>query len=431
MHLTRAQNDQLRALANSHVADTPLLARSTSRARTVPSSTYRLEGSNESVLSASRRPGSPDSYPASLSSSRAAASTQAVLSQVDQSVASMRQGAEADLAAYKARLAAKLGSSAPVAVGAPLYSGATSEVPPASPIQGASTTMGMGMGSSMRMSPMSEEEEERDRGSARVKQQGDGPVSLPRPAPVGRAASGAAAGGTGGGYARKGADPASQSAASATGAAAAAGKTSVDLQLGAEPRPEVRAGPVDMDRTGHVLSASGEERQGGTGTGTTGARAAHGQAVTVSSASTATPAAGRSGSAGRGSGVPVGSRTAGGSAGKGGARAPSNGRRPSSTAAPAPAPAPPPAPPSSSTSSSSTPSMSAPQFFSLLRTHVPPSALETLMAGLTLFNKGDISKGELMNIAGTSLGQAYPSSAPHGGAPPDLLAMFKSLILRV
>lgn len=73
------------------------------------------------------------------------------------------------------------------------------------------------------------------------------------------------------------------------------------------------------------------------------------------------------------------------------------------------------------------------QFFALLRTHVPPSHLETLMTGLTLFNKGDISKGELLAIATSSLGSgnvAGAVGAPSSAPLPDLVGLFKSLILR-
>jgi hypothetical protein len=72
--------------------------------------------------------------------------------------------------------------------------------------------------------------------------------------------------------------------------------------------------------------------------------------------------------------------------------------------------------------------LTAPAFFALLRTHVHPSNLETLMAALSVFNKGSIGKGELLTIAERALrGGGSGGEAVDG---PDLISMFKTLILR-
>ncbi len=95
--------------------------------------------------------------------------------------------------------------------------------------------------------------------------------------------------------------------------------------------------------------------------------------------------------------------------------------------------------PSSSSSTSSTSSMTAPQFFKLLKARVSPSNLETLMASLSVFNQGSISKGELLSIAERTLAPdpLRLTVAPDVAAKfsqaeltADLTEVFKRLILR-
>ena len=94
---------------------------------------------------------------------------------------------------------------------------------------------------------------------------------------------------------------------------------------------------------------------------------------------------------------------------------------------------------SSSSSSSSTSTMTAPQFFKLLKARVSPSNLETLMASLSVFNQGSISKGELLSIAERTLAPdplrmtvapEIASKFTQAELTSDLTEVFKRLILR-
>ena len=94
---------------------------------------------------------------------------------------------------------------------------------------------------------------------------------------------------------------------------------------------------------------------------------------------------------------------------------------------------------SSSSFSLSTSTMTAPQFFKLLKARVSPSNLETLMASLSVFNQGSISKGELLSIAERTLAPdpLRMTIAPEIAAKftqaeltADLTEVFKRLILR-
>ena len=71
--------------------------------------------------------------------------------------------------------------------------------------------------------------------------------------------------------------------------------------------------------------------------------------------------------------------------------------------------------------------MTTPSFFALLRRHVAPRDLETLMTALSVFNAGRIAKADLLQVAHSTL--RLPKGA--GGAPPvpDLVRVFESLIL--
>ena len=73
--------------------------------------------------------------------------------------------------------------------------------------------------------------------------------------------------------------------------------------------------------------------------------------------------------------------------------------------------------------------MSTPAFFALLTRHVAPGQLETLMTALAAFNAGKIGKADLLAVAEQSL--RLPPALAARKELPDLVAVFKALILRV
>lgn len=90
----------------------------------------------------------------------------------------------------------------------------------------------------------------------------------------------------------------------------------------------------------------------------------------------------------------------------------SNGRRP----APAPAPAP--------------KKLSAVDFFGLLRAHLPPTHLESLMSALAMFNANKLAKAELMKVATRALRPDDKELRTHSlkAAPVDLMAAFEDFM---
>ena len=96
---------------------------------------------------------------------------------------------------------------------------------------------------------------------------------------------------------------------------------------------------------------------------------------------------------------------------------------------------------SSSTGTPAPPSkLSAPEFFSLLRSSLPPPALAQLMDALATFNKGRMSKGELLGIAERLLlvqqqsqsatGGGRGKQAAQQGSKVDLFAAFQAFMSR-
>ena len=73
--------------------------------------------------------------------------------------------------------------------------------------------------------------------------------------------------------------------------------------------------------------------------------------------------------------------------------------------------------------------MTTPAFFALLTRNVAPANLETLMHALSVFNQGKIGKGDLLGIAEQTL--KFAPGAPGKEGLPDLVAIFKKLVLRI
>jgi hypothetical protein len=71
--------------------------------------------------------------------------------------------------------------------------------------------------------------------------------------------------------------------------------------------------------------------------------------------------------------------------------------------------------------------MTTQAFFALLTRNVAPSNLESLMHALSVFNQGKIGKADLLSIAE----QALKIPPEKEGALPDLVAVFKRLVLRL
>lgn len=84
---------------------------------------------------------------------------------------------------------------------------------------------------------------------------------------------------------------------------------------------------------------------------------------------------------------------------------------------------------SSNSPKSTTPRVTAQQFFTLIRTHVQPVALEKLMGALANFNSGKINKHTLLDTATEVLN--IPNVPLEGSDEPvDLVSTFKLLILK-
>lgn len=74
--------------------------------------------------------------------------------------------------------------------------------------------------------------------------------------------------------------------------------------------------------------------------------------------------------------------------------------------------------------------MSAPEFFKLLRAHVPASSLQRLMTTLAMHQHGTIARADLMNTAAAILrpSDADLRAAGLTPAPIDLLAAFDTYL---